>query len=139
MFGRGATKGGSVPRRNIRLRSGASPSHEIEGTGSAPSGMSALQARKKERGGALAHEQRAGEDGSKKDGRVGEDGRKDGRAGARRWRNPAGRAHCLVGRRAGESRRLAGLLVGERKHAPSPAAERRRLVGERWLPSADAS
>ena len=76
MFGRGATKGGSVPRWNIRLRSGASPSHEIEGTGSAPSGMSALQARKKERGGALAHERHAGEDGRKKDGRAGEDARK---------------------------------------------------------------
>ena len=44
-------------------------------------------------------------------GRAGEDGRKkDGRAGARRWRNPAGRARCLAAHRAGESRRLAGLL-----------------------------
>ena len=44
--------------------------------GSAPSGMSALQVRKKERGGPLAHEWRTGEDGRKKDGRAGEDARK---------------------------------------------------------------
>jgi len=58
-------------------------------------------------------------------------GRRTTHRGARRWRNPAGRARCLKGHRTGESHRLVGLLVGEHKHVASPAAERRRLVGER--------
>ena len=41
----------------------------------------------------------------------------------------AGRTRRLTGCRMGESRCLAGLLVGECKHTASPATEHWRLVG----------